>query len=205
MDAFDRDKQIGSRRAKVIASMERLSTLFRTTLQEQANILGLSPLQIQIILFVAHHDREHCNVSEMAQEFAVTKPTVSDAVRVLLAKKLLLKKQDKADARAFTVQLSSKGKKLLEPLSGLSGYFLESMESMDEGDVDAVWHGILVLMQHLQKKEAIPMRMCFSCQHFGKDHPTGAPHYCHLMDSPLTMNDIRIDCAEYAPRTSNTA
>jgi DNA-binding MarR family transcriptional regulator len=196
-DAFDRNEQITSRRAKIIASIERLSTVFRTTLQERSNELGLSPLQIQIILFVAYHERESCSVSAMAQEFAVKKPTISDAVRVLLEKKLLVKKQNTADARAFTVQLSAKGKKLIGSLSGLTSFFLASMESMEEEEITCVWNGILVLMKHLQASNMIPVRMCYSCQHFGKDHEKGSPHYCNLMSGPLTLNDIRIDCAEH--------
>ncbi len=196
-NAFDRNEQLISRRAKIIASIERLSTVFRTALQERASELGLSPLQIQIILFVAYHERESCSVSAMAQEFAIKKPTVSDAVRVLLEKKLLLKKQDTADARAFAVQLSAKGKKFLGELSGLTSFFLESMESMDEEEVASVWSGMVILMKHLQASNMIPVRMCYSCRHFGEDNENGSPYYCHLMDSPLTMNDIRIDCAEH--------
>lgn len=196
-DAFDREEQANSRCAKIIAGVERLSTLFRAALQEQSNRLGLSSLQIQIILFIAHHSIEHCNTSSVSQEFAVTKPTVSDAVRVLIEKKLLLKKQDKQDARAFNLQLSAKGKKLLTSLSSLTGYFSETMDNMREEEIDNAWNGVLLLMQQLQSKGAVPMRMCFSCQHFGKDNPEGKPYYCQLMRQPLELRDIRVDCPEY--------
>ncbi len=196
-EAFNPEEQAQNCRARIIAGIERLSTIFRADLQAHSKELGLSPLQIQIVLFIAYHHQSYCNTSTIAQEFAVTKPTVSDAVRVLIEKKILFKQQDNADARAFIFGLTTKGKKLLESLGGLTGYFSETIEAMQQDDINAVWQGILYLMVNLQKTNLIPLRMCFSCQHFGKDHPDGTPHYCHLMEKSLTINNIRIDCPEH--------
>jgi DNA-binding MarR family transcriptional regulator len=194
---FDRQEQAGSPRAKIIATIERLSTLFRASLQEQSKQLGLSPLQIQIILFIAYHSKSSCNTSSIAEEFAVTKPTVSDAVRVLVEKKLLLKKTNAKDARASILQLSVKGNKLLDVLSGLTEDSSHFMKAVEDSEIESVWNGMLILMQQLQSSKIIPMRMCFNCDHFGKDHVEGAPHYCHLMEQPLTITDLRIDCPEH--------
>lgn len=200
---FDREEQATSRKAKIIAGIERLSTLFRANLQEQSKQLGLSPLQTQIILFIAYHAKESCNTSSIAEEFAVTKPTVSDAIRVLIDKKILLKKPVVNDARAFTLQLSAKGKKLLATLSNFTQPLNHSLEAAKESEIESTWNGLLLLIQQLQNSNTIPMRMCFSCDYFGKEHQNGAPHYCHLMKQPLAMADIRIDCPEYKAKVNS--
>ena len=76
---------------KIIVGLERVSEAFKSLLWEKAKLHGLSPIQIQILLFIQTHRRELCSVSHLAQEFEVTKPTVSDAVRVLDKKGLVEK------------------------------------------------------------------------------------------------------------------
>ncbi|MEQ1789681.1 MAG: MarR family winged helix-turn-helix transcriptional regulator [Rickettsiales bacterium] len=194
--AFDRTEQQSSQRAKITAGVERLSTVFRAALWEEAKHYSLSPLQVQILLFVAFHDREQCSVTNIAKEFAVTKATISDAVKTLL-EKTLLKKLGAEDARGFSLLLTVDGKKCVNKLSGLANFFDTSLSHVPEAEISKIWEGMLLLIGHLQKTSIIPVRMCFSCQHFGKEHPEGAPHYCHFMQKPLEIKDVRIDCPEY--------
>lgn len=197
VSAFDRTEQQSSQRAKITAGIERLSTVFRAALWEEAKHYNLSPLQVQILLFIAFHDAQQCSITFIAKEFAVTKATVSDAVRVLLEKELL-KKRGAEDARGFFLYLSTDGKKCVSKLSGLTDFFENSLNKVSEEDIGKIWEGMLLLIGNLQQTNIIPVRMCFSCQHFGKDHPKGAPHYCNFMQKPLSTKDIRIDCPEYS-------
>ena len=50
----------------------------------------------------------------LAQEFNVTKPTISDAIRVLDKKSLIVKDYSSADNRSYTILLSSLGSEVLE-------------------------------------------------------------------------------------------
>lgn len=196
--AFSPNTQIISKQAKIIVGIERLSTLFRSSLQEQANSVDISPLQIQILLFVAHHHTRLCNVSSLAHEFALKKPTISDAVRVLIEKQLLTKIVQPQDARSFALVPSVKADQLLENVLGLSGFFVDAMQSMTEAEMDTVWQGILTLLRHLHIQGAVPLRMCFSCQFFVEREAQDQPHYCKLMQQALPMHDLRLDCNEYA-------
>jgi DNA-binding MarR family transcriptional regulator len=196
-NAFNRDEQATTPRAKIIAGVERLSTLFRANLQNQAKKHGLSPLQTQIILFVCDHEKSLCNTSFLASEFAVTKPTVSDAVRVLVEKKLLIKKQDAKDARAFSLQLSASGKRLHQKLHELSENLYEKLDAFNSATDEEVWAALYKLIKALQSNNEIPSRMCHSCEHFADKHPEGKPHYCLLMEDALTLQDLRLDCPEH--------
>jgi DNA-binding MarR family transcriptional regulator len=148
-------------------------------------------------VFIAYHTKESCNTSSIAQEFAVTKPTVSDAIRVLIEKKLLQKKRDAQDARAFVLQLTAKGKEKVKTLDGFTQPFGRFLDNAKDHEIESVWHGLLLLMEQLQHSNIIPMRMCYTCDYFGKEHPEGSPHYCRLMKQPLSIADIRIDCPEH--------
>ncbi len=108
--AFDPESQQADLSAKITAGLERVSQAFKTLLWDKAKLLGLSPIQIQLLIFVAHHKSGWNNVSALANEFNVTKPTISDAVKVLDKKKLILKDYSSTDNRSYTIVLSEKGK-----------------------------------------------------------------------------------------------
>jgi len=50
------------------------------------NYTKVSPIQIQILLFCASHKQENLKVSFLANEFDLTKATISDSVKVLIKK-----------------------------------------------------------------------------------------------------------------------
>ncbi len=197
MNWFDPQSKIENPRAKVISAIERLSTLFRSGLWDMAKAHSLSPLQVQLIIFIGYHQSSQCTVSMLAKEFAVTKATLSDAVKSLLNKKLLTRIKNLADARAFNLELSDAGKTLLTEFSGFSVPLFFALKSTSNQEIETIWEGMVLLIEKLQMEEQIPTRMCSSCQHFDKDNPEGTPYYCQLMKKPLCLNEIRIDCPEH--------
>ena len=178
---------------KIAMGIERLSTLFRAALWAEAKQCGLSPLQVQIMLFIVSHTQTLNNVSCLAKEFGVTKATVSDAVRTLLEKKLL-KKQPAGDARAFSLHLTASGHTQLQQLGSLAACIDEALASTSAAERKKIWEGLVLLIGHLQKTSIIPLRMCLTCRHYEKRK--GLP-YCHLLQQSLQLEDIRLDCPEH--------
>jgi len=60
---------------------------------------------------VKYHKQELCNVSHLVKEFNITKPTISDAIKVLDKKALITKDFSSADSRSYAIRLSAAGKK----------------------------------------------------------------------------------------------
>lgn len=94
---FDLGQQNSSVDAKIVAGLERLGEVFRTRLWQQSRETGLSPIQIQVLLFLAFHDSVKCKIGYLAAEFNLTKPTISDAVKVLAQKELVTRVVDPTD------------------------------------------------------------------------------------------------------------
>ena len=59
--------------SKLLNALERLSETLKSLLWEQAKRYGVSPIQIQILLFVAEQPADLTGVSYLAREFNVTK------------------------------------------------------------------------------------------------------------------------------------
>jgi len=99
--------------AKILNGLERISDVLKSLLWEKAKVYGISPIQIQILLFISDHHQDISNVSYLAKEFNVTKATISDAIRVLINKELLAKDHSPVDRRRYNLQITKKGAKLI--------------------------------------------------------------------------------------------
>jgi len=97
--------------SKIVVGLERISEAFRALLWEYAKTIGLSPIQIQILIFVAYHREQLCTVSHLAKEFNLTKPTISDAVKALEKKGMISKHKTLVDSRSYFIALTEEGKK----------------------------------------------------------------------------------------------
>ena len=111
--SFDPKRQENDVSSKIVVGLERISEVFKTLLWQKAKLVGLSPIQIQLLIFIAFHKNELCNVSHLAKEFNLTKPTISDAVKVLDKKGMVSKDFSSSDSRSYTLRLTELGKKLV--------------------------------------------------------------------------------------------
>lgn len=192
-NAFDPHEQANDINAKIVAGLERLSTVFRAVIQQQAKANKLTPLQTQLILFIASHRDNLCTVSRLAEEFVVTKATVSDSIRVLVEKGYLSKKA-KADPRTFSLTVTSKGTDTLHQLQQLTQVFDPVLSCLSKQQRETTWQSIIQLISTFQAQGLISTRMCMTCQHFQKSNQSA---FCNLLQSPLTNKDLRIDCPEH--------
>jgi DNA-binding MarR family transcriptional regulator len=134
-------------------------------------------------------------VSHLAEEFNVTKPTISDAVRVLNNKGIIEKGYSTTDSRSYTIQLTALGKDIVKqteqfanPIQAtLNGMGLDSQEALFKTLSDVIYklnkHGILTVQ-----------RTCFGCNYYAKSDNN---HYCNLLNTTLLDKDIRLDCPEF--------
>ena len=109
---FDLAHQNSSLESKIVASLERVSQAFRVLLWNESKEHSLSPIQVQLLIFLLHHSDQKRKVSYLAEEFNMTKATISDTVKTL-EQKLFIKKEFEAhDARSYIIHLTEKGKEL---------------------------------------------------------------------------------------------
>jgi DNA-binding MarR family transcriptional regulator len=186
--------------SKIVVGLERISEVFKILLWEKAKLVGLSPIQIQILLFVAYHKPELCNVSHLAMEFNITKPTISDAIKVLDKKKMIVKDYSSPDNRSYTVQLSSLGEKIVLQTHDLANPLKTQIENFKQTDLDSIFKTLSELIYKLNQNGVLTVqRTCFGCKFYQK-HDTA--DYCNLLEKELLSQDIRLDCPEYKEKAS---
>jgi len=195
---FNPSDQHNDPTTKIVVGLERISEAFRTLLWDHAKERGLSPIQIQILIFVAHHEERLCNVSHLAQEFNLTKPTISDAVRVLANKKQIVKTPSAEDKRAYSIALSESGKAIVNNTENFAAPIQAAVDELPEAIRDAFFQNLSKVIYSLNKAGIIKVqRTCYACRYYRK---AGANHYCQLLEQPLFDRDIRLDCPEFEAR-----
>jgi len=156
--------------AKILGGLERHSEALKALLWEQAKVYGISPIQIQILLYVTNHRIEICNVSYMAKEFNVTKATISDAVRVLLEKGLLEKDFSPVDKRRYNLSITTLANDLVANLAEYASPIEKELSKFGEKNLGIVYDTLTKLIFQLNQQNIIQVqRTCFICKYYDGD------------------------------------
>lgn len=195
---FDPEFQNQHLASKIVVGLERISEAFRKLLWEHAKEMGVSPIQIQILVFVAYHKASFCKVSYLAKEFGVTKPTISDAVRVLGLKKLVEKLYDETDNRSYSIRLTKAGQKIVEQTEQFSNPIMTEIKKIEPVELARVFDTVRALVFQLSEIGVIGVqRTCQACQFFKKKN--NKP-FCSVLEQHLGQTDFRLDCPEFEPK-----
>jgi DNA-binding MarR family transcriptional regulator len=183
---------------KIVSGLERISLVYRTLLWEEAKKYGLSPIQVQILIFVQSHDAQLATVSRLSLEFNLTKPTISDAIKSLVEKKLVTRVSDKSDSRSFRIALTSSGRKLATNTENYTAPLVDMISQVDAENKLNLWQNITSLIRELNRAGLLTaQRACFSCAHFNNNN---GRQFCNLINSPLADAELRIDCPDFSER-----
>lgn len=193
--SFNPNEQHQKLESKIVVALERVSEAFRVLLWNESKEHSLSPIQIQILIFLYFHDEEKCKVGYLAEEFNMTKATISDSVKILLSKNLIIKETDSSDTRSFVLHLSEEGRKIAKKSSLFASSIEMPLQHLSEEEKRELLESMMTLITHLNKIGVISIqRMCFNCD-FYKNKRNG--HYCNFLNSPLQEHEIRLDCPEH--------
>jgi DNA-binding MarR family transcriptional regulator len=200
--AFDPSSQHGDVDKKIVAALDRISQAYRVLLQEEAQGRSLSPIQARFLVHLLHHRDELGRVGRLAEEFGLSRATVSDAVRTLESKGLVRRELWPRDGRVASLKLTPAGEEAAAGLSGWTAVVEEQLGAFAPEEKEAVMRFLMRLISALQGEGVISLaRMCITCRFFRPDtHPGSAsPHHCALLDQPLSGAGLRTDCPEHEP------
>lgn len=194
---FDIDHQQSSIESKIVASLERVSQAFRVLLWKESKEFALSPIQVQVLIFMLHHSDEKRKVSYLADEFNMTKATISDTIKTLEQKLLVKKEYESHDTRSFVIHFTEKGKDIAEQTSMLAKQIQVPIHKLHSSDKESLLLSLFDIIHHLNKAGIIAIqRMCFTC-HFYRASKNGREHFCGLLNTVLDDYELRIDCVEH--------
>lgn len=184
---------------KLAHALGRVQIAMRADSWEEFGQQGLSPTQGQILILLAQRPTG-LRLSEIAAELAVSAPTVSDSVRVLVDKGYVSKSRAKDDARAIAIRLTASGQRLVQRLDSIGGTVESVLASLPESEQIQLYRTMLRVVRELQASGKISVaRMCVTCRYFRPNahQDTERPHHCALVDAAFGDRTLRSDCPEH--------
>jgi DNA-binding MarR family transcriptional regulator len=112
--------------AKIVLGLERIANVFRNMLGEQAQKHNISPLQLQILLFIHFNNDGQARGSQIAREFSLAKATISIALKSMEQKRLITRKRDESDSRSYILELTDWGKQITH----IAGFYPEPVRKI---------------------------------------------------------------------------
>jgi DNA-binding MarR family transcriptional regulator len=197
MSAFNPERHITNVDYKIVAALEKISEVFRVLLWAEAKEHKLSPIQMQLLIFIKYHnaDRQR-RIAYMAREFNLTKATISDSIKVLEQKGLIKRTDDAFDSRSFNFSLTDQGMKLTGMIENFTLPLDGAIATLSTQQKDQFLVLVLDLIYRLNQNGIIStQRMCYNCYYYNGDRQQA--HYCNLMQKPLVIDELRIECPEH--------
>ncbi|MCE3262525.1 MAG: MarR family transcriptional regulator [Pseudoduganella sp.] len=188
--------------ARIISAISRIGSVLRSGMWEFATSEHLNPAQADILQLLHNRAPHGVRLSWLARQLSISAASASDSVAALVAKGLVRKARALDDGRATDLHLSEEGRQVAERIAGATRFADEAVAALPPQAQAQLLGGLLQLIGQLQKTERFPeLRACLSCKHFQPNrHPDSAtPHHCGLMDAPLPVAMLRLDCPEHVP------
>jgi DNA-binding MarR family transcriptional regulator len=195
---FDLTYQQAEIENKIAAGLERISASFRVMLWDKAKVHGLSPIQLQILIFLREHPAELRTVSQISSEFKMTLPTISDSIATLEKKGLIERSINSKDGRSRELLLTNSGKELSHELDDFADPLKLAICKLSDPGKAELWRSLTGVIHALNKTGILgTQRMCLNCKYYSEQN---GPN-CELLGKPLFPQDIRLDCPDFIDAT----
>lgn len=194
---FNLEHQNQQVESKIVASLERIAQAFRVLLWQESKEFSLSPIQVQVLVFLSFHSPEKRKVSYLADEFNMTKATISDTIKTLLQKELIEKEYEQHDTRSYMINLTQKGKEIANKTALFTEEIRTPIDRMNPDDKENLLLSLVGIIRHLNRSGVITIqRMCSTCSYY-EPSADGKGHFCKLLNQELHVADLRVDCPEH--------
>ena len=175
--------------------IERISNLLRSEARKKYAALGLHPVHVQVLEYLATCNRFSDTPAAVADYLGLTKGTVSQSLQVLERKGYIEKSQDSQDGRVVHLALSLIGTTLLDELKPLD-VFAQAQHALSTQHFTSIESALNSILTELQKaNNAKSFGVCSSCVNFiQRDNHT----LCNLTQLALSPSDAKKICREHS-------
>jgi DNA-binding MarR family transcriptional regulator len=191
--SFSPAQQLIDLNARLLLSLQRLGDMLKAMQWEQARQLGITPLQLQILLFAGHHPAAVNKVAYIAAELQLSRPTISDAVAALVTKGLLQMEEDKRDRRSFSLLPTDAGNTVLQQAEDYSAALNKILDKRPLSEKEGLYEAVFAVISGLSDNDKGGVqRACYTCAHY--EGNKRRQHACRYLNKKLSGAELQIDC-----------
>lgn len=187
----------------ITIALHRIAQAMGRMLRLRGETEGLSPAQIQALLFLRYARPGVRTIGGLAQRLAVSYATASGIADALERKGLLRRRPLESDRRTVTLHLTRKGLARAGNLEDVLDEIEAAVASLPAAEQRALLRATQAIVGRLQAAGFVHVyEMCWGCQFFRRDaHPDDprGPHHCAFVDAPLAEPDTFLECPDFIP------
>lgn len=99
---------------ELVEEIFRISRIMKDEMSFSSALMNLTALQFHALIYLAKHSQT--TMSDIAKYFRIKMPSATSLIRVLINQHLVERKENENDRRLVIIQLSGKGKALVQQL-----------------------------------------------------------------------------------------
>lgn len=179
--------------------IERIGSLLRAEARQAGAGHGLQPVQMQALAYFTRANRYSDTPAALTDYLGVTKGTASQTLMVLEGLGLVSKREDKQDRRVTRVQVTAKGRHLLDKLLP-SALWRAASAGLSVAAAQRIEDDLVRLLRVLQQaNQSRTFGVCNTCEHFLREG--GRKFRCGLTAEPLSAEESQLICREHELKT----
>ncbi len=173
--------------------LERISSLMREWYRDTPELAELKPIQISALDYLARCNHYSDTPLAVAEYLGLTKGTVSQSLKALEKKSLIIKSADANDKRSVHLKLTDEGKALLAKVSP-PDFLQQAQDGLPDQGAELLAQLDLLLKQLQSGKSTALFGQCYKCSfHQHKDGQA----FCGLTRQTLPESKIVKICREF--------
>lgn len=174
--------------------IERLANLLRQETRAEGQVLGLQPVQQEALYYLSICNKYSDTMLAVTEYLGLTKGTVSQSLKILENKALIVKEKDKNDKRITHLKVTESGQQFLADTYPPKKFSeaIAQLPNKDQGDAQSYLSEILKNYQVASARNAFGV--CHHCQ-FNQKTPEGI--LCGFTQETLTVEETQLICREY--------
>jgi DNA-binding MarR family transcriptional regulator len=175
--------------------LDRVSNLVRTEMRHAAASAGLELVQLEALRYLTRCNRYSDTPSAVAEYLGLTRGTVSQSLRALEIKGLIVKQLDESDRRVTHCRTTPAGRRLVASAYPATG--LRTVMGAAPGIVGDTLRSLRELLRELQTAGGHhTFGPCRTCSHLCEE---GDRFRCGLTGERLVKADTLKICREHTP------
>ncbi|WP_231571040.1 MarR family winged helix-turn-helix transcriptional regulator [Gordoniibacillus kamchatkensis] len=164
---FDPQERTGNRAARVSMALFRMSQAIKKLTQTESDAQGLSPVQIQALLFAFNTRNDVASIGNFAKSIGATHVTAVKIVNGLVQKGLMTKKKMSGDRRVTLLDLTAKGREAALKLEDWGHTLEDALQSIPDSVLASFELGLGVIVSAMhQRGNLVISEPCPGCVHF---------------------------------------
>ncbi len=174
--------------------IERLGNLVRADIRAACHAQGVRPVQFEALNYLSQCNRYSDTPQAVAEYLGLTKGTVSQTLKILEEKGLLLKRDDKNDKRVVHLKPTAAGRRLIAQVVP-SKSVATGMERLPVNEQHQMTQVLQQVLRTIQQANGLKtFAPCHTCR-FNQQHDDG--YFCELTQEPLAEGDVSLLCREH--------